>query len=55
MYLLSSQEDLPADELVRKFTEKTGNRGGGNKSFAQISIKDVEKPIEIIKEIIKNF
>ncbi len=53
LYLLSSLESLPANEVVSKLSSKTGAKGGGNKSFAQISVKDIENPFSVLKEIIK--
>ncbi|OLS32037.1 MAG: Alanyl-tRNA editing protein AlaX-M [Candidatus Heimdallarchaeota archaeon AB_125] len=55
LYLLSSDEKLPANDIVKELLEITGNKGGGNKAFAQISIQGTEKPLKIVENIIKEF
>ena len=53
LYLISTTDDLPANEIVKSFGSKTGAKGGGSKAFAQVSIKNIENPFSILKEIIK--
>ena len=55
LYLLSSDEKLPANDIVKELLEITGNKGGGNKAFAQISIQGTENPLKIVENIIKEF
>ncbi|MCE7748837.1 MAG: hypothetical protein GPJ51_10590 [Candidatus Heimdallarchaeota archaeon] len=55
LYILSSDERIPADEVTKKLLEITKNKGGGNKAFAQISIQKVENPLKLVKDVIKNF
>ncbi len=55
LYLLSSDEKLPANDIVKKLLEITENKGGGNKSFAQISIQGIENPLKVVENVIKNF
>lgn len=55
LYLLSSIDSLPANEIVNKINSRTGAKGGGSKTFAQISIKDIKNPFSILREIIKEF
>ncbi len=55
LYILSSTESLPANEIVNSFGSKTDSKGGGSKTFAQISVKNVENPFSVLKEIIKKF
>ena len=53
LYLLSSIEELPTNEIVKMFEDRTGAKGGGSKVFSQISVKNIENPLDIVKEIIK--
>ena len=55
LYILSSDESIPANEVTKKLLEITKNKGGGNKAFAQISIQKVENPLKLVKDVIKNF
>ena len=55
LYILSSTESLPADEVVRKFSSRTEARGGGSRAFSQVSVKNIENPLSILKEVIKEF
>ena len=55
LYLLSSDEKLPANDIVKELLEITGNKGGCNKAFAQISIQGTENPLKIVENIIKEF
>jgi len=52
MYLLSSDERLSAKEIVKTIVDKTGKKGGGNPAFAQVSVKDIDKPFELVKSIL---
>ncbi|MHA1197992.1 MAG: hypothetical protein ACTSQF_01360, partial [Candidatus Heimdallarchaeaceae archaeon] len=55
LYLLSTIDSLPANEIVSVFGSKTDAKGGGSKAFAQVSVKNIENPFSILKEIIKEF
>lgn len=55
LYILSSDESIPANEVIKKLLEITGNKGGGNKAFAQISIQKVENPLKLVEDVIKSF
>jgi Ser-tRNA(Ala) deacylase AlaX len=55
LYVLSTIDTLPADEIVKRFSSKTGSRGGGSKAFSQVSVKNIEVPLSILREIIKEF
>ncbi|MCE7741524.1 MAG: alanyl-tRNA editing protein [Candidatus Heimdallarchaeota archaeon] len=55
LYLLSTIESLPANEVVSAFGSKTDAKGGGSKAFAQVSVKNIENPFSVLKEIIKEF
>ncbi len=55
LYILSSDENIPANEVIKKLLEITGNKGGGNKAFAQISIQKVENPIKLVEDVIRSF
>ncbi|MFW9852237.1 MAG: alanine--tRNA ligase-related protein [Candidatus Thorarchaeota archaeon] len=52
MYLISTDERLPAKEIVKKIIDKTDKKGGGNPAFAQVSVKDVDKPFELVKSVL---
>jgi alanyl-tRNA synthetase len=54
LYLISSDEKLLANEIAKTMMEKTKTKGGGNKGFAQLSVKDIEEPLEIVKSILKS-
>jgi len=51
-YLISTNERLPAIKIAKSLMEKTGTKGGGNKGFAQLSVKNVKDPLELLEEII---
>ena len=55
LYIISSNENIPANEVIRKFTEITGKKGGGNKSSAQVFVHELDEPFEILRKIIKDF
>ena len=54
LYLLSSEEGLLANEIAKTIMDKLGTKGGGNKGFAQLSVKDIEEPLEIVKSVLKS-
>ncbi len=54
LYLISKDSRLLAADIANVFREKFSQKGGGNKSFAQIKIEGIEKPLELLKEIIKS-
>ena len=50
LYLLSSDSDIDAIEVANSLIEKIGTKGGGNKNFAQLSVKGIEEPLDMVKE-----
>ena len=54
LYLLSSEEGLLANEIAKLIMDKLGTKGGGNKGFAQLSVKDVKEPLDLVKSILKS-
>jgi Ser-tRNA(Ala) deacylase AlaX len=54
LYLISTNEKLPANEIAKTLIEKIGTKGGGNKGFAQLSVKNVKEPLQIVEEIISS-
>ncbi len=55
LYLLSTIDSLPANEIVNRFSSKTHTKGGGSKTFAQVSVKEIDSPFSILREIIEGF
>ena len=54
LYLISTNEKLPAVEIAKKIMEKTETKGGGNKGFAQLSIKNIKEPLQLVEDIISS-
>ncbi|NPD89155.1 MAG: hypothetical protein HGN29_10550 [Asgard group archaeon] len=54
LYLISTNGKLPANEITNTLIEKIGTKGGGNKGFAQLSIKNVKEPLQLVEEIISS-
>ena len=52
LYIISTDERLSANEIVKTIIDKTGKKGGGNPAFAQVSVKDVDKPFELVKSVL---
>ena len=52
--LISTNEKLPANEISKTLIEKIGTKGGGNKGFAQLSIKNVKEPLQLVEDIISS-
>ncbi len=52
LYIISTDERLSAKEIVKTIIDKTGKKGGGNPAFAQVSVKDIDKPFELVKSIL---
>ncbi|MCG3222652.1 MAG: alanyl-tRNA editing protein [Candidatus Heimdallarchaeota archaeon] len=54
LYLISTNEKLLANEIAKTLIEKIGTKGGGNKGFAQLSIKNVKEPLQLVEDIISS-
>ncbi|MCG3225685.1 MAG: alanyl-tRNA editing protein [Candidatus Heimdallarchaeota archaeon] len=54
LYLISTNEKLPANKIAKTLIEEIGTKGGGNKGFAQLSIKNVKEPLQLVEEIISS-
>ncbi len=52
LYVISTDERLSAKEIVKNIIDKTGKKGGGNPAFAQVSVKDIDKPFELVKSVL---
>ncbi|MFX1512746.1 MAG: alanine--tRNA ligase-related protein [Promethearchaeota archaeon] len=52
LVLYSNIESLSAKDLLKYFCEKTGAKGGGNPKQAQGTVKGIENPLDILKNII---
>ena len=52
LYFISTNEELSAKEINDIIIEKTGSKGGGNKGFAQVNVKNVENPLNLAKEVL---
>jgi alanyl-tRNA synthetase len=55
LYLISTNEELSAKEINDIIIEKTGSKGGGNKGFAQVNVKNIEDPLGLVKEVLTMF
>lgn len=55
LYFISTNEELNAKEINDIIIEKTGSKGGGNKGFAQVNVKNIEDPLELVKEVLAMF
>jgi alanyl-tRNA synthetase len=54
LYLISTNDKLPANEIAKSLMEKIKTKGGGNKGFAQLSIKNIKEPLQLVEEIISS-
>jgi alanyl-tRNA synthetase len=54
LYIISSDERLSAKKIVKTIIDKTGKKGGGNPAFAQVSVKDIDKPFELVKSVLNS-
>ncbi len=54
LYLISTNERIKANEVIDKIKEKTRAKGGGNKGFAQMSVKDIEEPLQLVREVLSS-
>ncbi len=52
LYFISTNEELSAKKINEIIIEKTGSKGGGNKGFAQVNVKNVENPLSLVKEVL---
>jgi alanyl-tRNA synthetase len=52
LYIVSTDERLSAKEIVKTIIDKSGKKGGGNPAFAQVSVKDIDKPFELVKSVL---
>ena len=52
LLITSNNNKLPANEIIKAFSQQSNNKGGGSPTVAQSSIKNPEKALETIKEII---
>ncbi|MHA1125599.1 MAG: alanyl-tRNA editing protein [Candidatus Heimdallarchaeota archaeon] len=53
LVIVSNCKELPANDLINAFCEKTKNKGGGTPTIAQAGITDPENSLETILEIIR--
>jgi len=54
LYIVSTNEHIKANGIIDKIKEKTGAKGGGNKGFAQMSVKDIEEPLHLVREVLSS-
>lgn len=54
LYIISTDERISAKEIVKTIIDKTGKKGGGNPAFAQVSVKDIDKPFELVKSVLSS-
>ncbi len=55
LYFISTNDELSAKEINDIIIEKTGSKGGGNKGFAQVNVKNIENPLSLVKEVLTMF
>ncbi|MHA1202292.1 MAG: alanine--tRNA ligase-related protein [Candidatus Heimdallarchaeaceae archaeon] len=55
LYFISTNEELSAKKINDAIIEKTGSKGGGNKGFAQVNLKNIENPLGLVKEVLTMF
>jgi len=55
LYFISTNEELSAKEINDIIIEKTDSKGGGNKGFAQVNVKNIEDPLSLVKEVLTMF
>ena len=53
LVIVSEEEKLPADELIKIYCKKTNNKGGGTPKIAQAAIKDTKNVFALIEQIIE--
>ncbi len=53
LYFISKTQLLNANEICKKFMERTKTKGGGNTGFAQVLIEGIVNPFSIVEEILK--
>ncbi len=54
LYIISTNEHIQANVVIDKIKEKTGAKGGGNKGFAQMSVKDIKEPLQLVREVLSS-
>lgn len=54
LYIISTNEHIQANGVIDKIKEKTGAKGGGNKGFAQMSVKDIKEPLQLVREVLSS-
>lgn len=55
LYFISTNEELSAKEINDIIIEKTDSKGGGNKGFAQVNVKNVEDPLSLVEDVLTRF
>ncbi|MHA1347361.1 MAG: hypothetical protein ACTSVO_11615 [Candidatus Heimdallarchaeaceae archaeon] len=55
LYFISTNEKLSAKEINDAIIKKTNSKGGGNKGFAQVNVKNVKEPLILVKEVLTLF
>ena len=41
-----------ANDINAKIIERTSAKGGGNKGFAQVNVKNIEEPLALVQEVL---
>jgi len=54
LLITSNSKQYPANNLIKLFSQQTSNKGGGSPIVAQSSVREPEKALKILAEIIKN-
>ncbi|MBY9000618.1 MAG: alanyl-tRNA editing protein [Candidatus Heimdallarchaeota archaeon] len=52
LYFISTDETIMANDINAKIIERTSAKGGGNKGFAQVNVKNIEEPLALVQEVL---